>query len=106
MLTLINKAPGPALPSTSSVFFEVVAREFFLNDLMGGQPTTCALPKEGIPEIILNVLQLILRLDTKTLHTLEQVHCCCLRSCYEVVWSRLPHEVSLVLPLGLLSLSL
>lgn len=44
MLTLTNKAPDPAFPSASSVFFEVVANVFFRNDLIGGQPTTCALP--------------------------------------------------------------
>uniref|UniRef100_A0A2P2IU56 Auxin-responsive protein n=1 Tax=Rhizophora mucronata TaxID=61149 RepID=A0A2P2IU56_RHIMU len=43
MLTLTKKAPGPTFPSTSSLFFELVANEFFLNDFTGGQPTTCAL---------------------------------------------------------------
>ena len=55
MLTLTNKAPGPAFPSTSSVFFEVVASVFFLKDLIGGQPTTCALPciKDQSPFLLL-----------------------------------------------------
>lgn len=43
MLTFTKSAAGPGLPSTSSLFLEVVANEFFLNDLIGGQPTTCAL---------------------------------------------------------------
>ena len=47
MLTLTKRAPGTAFPSTSSLFFEVEANEFFLNDLIGGQPTTCALPHKG-----------------------------------------------------------
>lgn len=46
MLTLTKRASGPAFPSTSSVFLEEVANEFFLNDLIGGQPTTCALQME------------------------------------------------------------
>ena len=47
MLTLIKRALGPSFPSTSSLFFEVVASVFFLNDLIGGQPTTCALSQTG-----------------------------------------------------------
>lgn len=43
MLTLTKRPPGPGFPLTSSLFFEVVAKEFFLNDLIGGHPTTCAL---------------------------------------------------------------
>ena len=48
MLTLIKSAPAIAFPSTSSLFFEVVANVFFLKDLMGGQPTTCALQVQQI----------------------------------------------------------
>lgn len=48
MLTFTKSAPGPGFPSTSSLFFEVVANEFFLNDLIGGQPTTCALSWGGL----------------------------------------------------------
>lgn len=45
MLTFTNTAPpNPNFPSASSVFFEAVVKEFLRNDLIGGQPTTCALP--------------------------------------------------------------
>jgi len=44
MLTFTKSAVGPGFPSTSSLLFlEALAIEFFLNDLIGGQPTTCAL---------------------------------------------------------------
>lgn len=58
MLTFTKSAAGPGFPSTSSLLFlEAVAIEFFLNDLIGGQPTTCALSHTKIYHIRIRIFK-------------------------------------------------